>query len=77
MKELSEKETQHVSGAGVISDAITGFISDKLDAPARHAGEAVGDFAGNVLQAGFHGVTGVISGVLHGATSIIGGIFKR
>lgn len=76
MKELSEIETQHVSGAGFISDAITGFINDKLDAPARNAGEAVGSFAGNALQAGFHGITNLIGSVVHGATSLIGGIFK-
>ncbi|WP_297196658.1 hypothetical protein [uncultured Pluralibacter sp.] len=76
MKELSETEVQHVSGAGFISDAITGFINDKLDAPARNTGDAIGSFIGNTLQSGVHGVANAIGGVWHGVTSLVGGIFK-
>lgn len=76
MKELSEKELQHVSGAGVISDAITNFISDKLDAPARNTGDAIGSFIGNTLQSGVHGLTSAIGSAWHGVTSLAGSIFK-
>ena len=73
MRELSEKDVQQVSGAGVVTDLINGV----LDAPARQIGSSIGAFAGDVAVRGVHTATNAVNELYKGVSSFVSGIFGR
>lgn len=77
MRELSEKEIHQVSGAGHVTDWVTGWINERLDTPARNLGSLVGTFAGNLVVEGFHKIISTANELNKGASSFISGIFNR
>jgi len=71
MKELTTKEIETVSGAGIITDG----INNLLDKPARDLGHAIGGIAGNAVGQLFNGAKQVVGDIVGGVVSKVGSIF--